>query len=114
MINLDKVIKGLEICSEHGSWHGCDCELNEAYKDCPYRGCETGCVVTIAKDALQLLKEQGWQTKRLTPTEPIVSINAYGRKFYYCPHCKRPILKSGIIGKPRHCDECGQELKWDE
>ena len=54
----EKVIKGLEICSKHGSWHGLDCEHNEAYKDCPYRGCETGCVVTIAKDALALLKEQ--------------------------------------------------------
>lgn len=55
---MEKVIKGLEICSEHGSWHGLDCKLNEAYKDCPYRGCETGCIVTIAKDALALLKEQ--------------------------------------------------------
>ena len=58
MIDREKVIKGLEICSEHGSWHGLDCEHNEAYKDCPYRGCETGCVVTIAKDAIALLKEQ--------------------------------------------------------
>lgn len=57
-IDREKVIKGLEICSEHGSWHGLDCEHNEAYKDCPYRGCETGCIVTIAKDAIALLKEQ--------------------------------------------------------
>ena len=58
MPDMEKVIKGLEICSEHGSWHGLDCEHNEAYKDCPYRGCETGCIVTIAKDAIALLKEQ--------------------------------------------------------
>ena len=58
MIDMEKVIRGLEICAEHGSWHGLDCELNDAYKDCPYRGCETGCVVTIAKDAIALLKEQ--------------------------------------------------------
>lgn len=57
-IDIKKVIKGLEICSELGSWHGLNCEDNEAYKDCPYRGCETGCVVTIAKDAIALLKEQ--------------------------------------------------------
>ena len=57
MLDREKVIKGLEICSEHGSWHGLDCKLNEAYKDCPYRGCETGCIVTIAKDAIALLKE---------------------------------------------------------
>ena len=65
MPDMKKVIKGLEICSEHGSWHGLDCELNEAYKDCPYRGCETGCIVTIAKDALQLLKEQEKEIKAL-------------------------------------------------
>jgi hypothetical protein len=58
MADLEKTLRGLEICSEYGSWHGLDCELNEAYRDCPYRGCETGCIVTIAKDAIELLKEQ--------------------------------------------------------
>lgn len=70
--------------------------------------------VEAANEIVELLKEQEWQTKRLTPTEPNVSINAYGVKFYYCPHCKRPILKSGIIGRPRHCEDCGQAVKWDE
>ena len=64
MINKEKVIKGLEICSELGSWHGLDCNDNEAYKNCPYRGCETGCVVTIAKDAIALLKKQEEQIKK--------------------------------------------------
>ena len=58
MIDREKVIKGLEICSEFGAWHGRDCHINKTYKDCPYRDCETGCVTTIAKDALALLKEQ--------------------------------------------------------
>ena len=65
MPDMEKVIKGLEVCSEHGSWHGLDCELNEAYKDCPYRGCETGCIVTIAKDAIALLKEQEVRIREL-------------------------------------------------
>lgn len=48
MIDMDKVIKGLEHCSEDGC------------KDCPY---ETDCTTTIgftdlAKDVLELLKEQ--------------------------------------------------------
>ena len=64
MADREKVIKGLEICSEHGSWHGLCCEDNEAYKDCPYHGCETGCVVTIAKDAIALLKEQKVRDKK--------------------------------------------------
>lgn len=61
MADLGKTLRGLEICSEHGSWHGLNCEDNGAYKDCPYRGCETGCVVTIAKDAIELLNEQRQQ-----------------------------------------------------
>ena len=64
-MNMEKILKGLEICSEHVSWHGLDCEHNEAYKDCPYRGCETGCVVTIAKDAIAMLKEQKEQIRLL-------------------------------------------------
>lgn len=66
MAELEKVIKGLEICSEHGSWHGLDCKHNEAYKDCPYRGCKTGCIVTIAKDALVLIKEQEQLIEEIT------------------------------------------------
>lgn len=85
-------------------------------KDPIYRGIEPKCCEDVEKwidDVIAMLKEQEWQTKRLTPTEPNVSINAYGVKFYYCPHCKRPILKSGIIGRPRHCEDCGQAVKWE-
>jgi hypothetical protein len=89
-MDREKVIKGLEICAEHGSWHGLDCEHNEAYKDCPYRGCETGCVVTIAKDAISLLKEQD-------AVEPFH--RCIGKEFSliedshfdYCPYCGKPI-----------------------
>ena len=49
MTDREKVIKGLEICSEY-----------DLCKDCPYRGCETECGAMIAKDALALLKENGW------------------------------------------------------
>lgn len=45
--------------------------------------------------------------------EPKVTTNAYGVKFYYCPHCERPLIKSGIIGEPRHCTDCGQAVKWE-
>lgn len=44
--------------------------------------------------------------------EPNVIINVYGRKFYFCPHCNRSLIKS-IPGKPRHCDDCGQAIKWN-
>lgn len=53
-----------------------------------------------------LLKEQ--EPKPLKMTE-----NAYGVKFYFCPRCSRPIIKSSAIGKPRHCEDCGQAVMWE-
>jgi hypothetical protein len=67
MPDREKVIKGLEICFEHGFWNDLDCKCNEAYKDCPYHGCETGCIATIAKDTLAILKEQ--EVRELTMDE---------------------------------------------
>ena len=109
MINLENVIKGLEICSEHGSWHGLDCEHNGAYKDCPYRGCETGCVVTIAKDALAILKTQ----------EPVMlknqhkpygnSLNANAPWISRCPKCGKKIEDK----QTRYCKYCGQAVRWE-
>lgn len=69
----EKAIKGLEFCTQHGSMCGSDCDghyerytddgyviklVNEYRSKCPYGKCETGCVKTLAKDALELLKEQ--------------------------------------------------------
>lgn len=68
---LEKVIKGLEYCTQHGSMSGRDCNGHWGYTDashtrmeligeyragCTYGSCETGCVKTLAKDALALLK----------------------------------------------------------
>ena len=51
--------------------------------------------------------------EKQTMKEPKVTINAYGTRFYYCPHCARPLIKSGIKGEPRHCVDCGQAVKWE-
>ena len=109
MIDREKVIKGLEICSEHGSWHGLDCELNEAYKDCPYRGCETGCIVTIAKDAIALLKEQ--QTEYV---DMGFDIDNDGRVTHRwdCKSCEYEIYGKSIIGL-KYCPNCGKAVKWE-
>lgn len=67
-----EVIKGFTVCSEHGLLNGEDChghyeytdnladiiKTNDYSKQCPYNGCKTGCVKTLAKDVLALLKEQ--------------------------------------------------------
>ena len=97
MADREKVIKGLEICSEHGSWHGLYCEHNGAYKDCPYRGCETGCVVTIAKDAIALLKEQEPKTGHWIESAGDDKCSVCGAIYsdlypdydqtHYCPNC---------------------------
>lgn len=107
MVDREKVIKGLEICSEHGSWHGLDCEHNEAYKDCPYRGCETGCVVTIAKDAIALLKEQQEQIEQMNFIYGFV----YGgqvkeiKKLVRCNECKHRDPED-------HKCDCGHDIQW--
>ncbi len=98
MIDQKKVIRGLEICSELGSWHGLNCEDTKAYKDCPYRGCETGCVVTIAKDAIALLKEQ-------EPVKP--DYNPYYQE-WYCGNCGKMIPKAY-----NYCNYCGKAVKWE-
>ena len=70
-VDKEKVIKGLEHCRQYGSLGGLDCTGLYAYMDesgkilkvhehrgnCPYRHCETGCVVTLIDDAIALLKE---------------------------------------------------------
>lgn len=80
MPDREKVIKGLECCTQHGSMCGSDCDgyyeryinngyviklVNEYRSKCPYGKCETGCVKTLAKDALELLKEQEKETDRI-------------------------------------------------
>jgi len=71
-MDREKVIKGLTVCSEHGLLNGEDChghyeytdnladiiKANDYSKQCPYNGCETGCVKTLAKDVFAMLKEQ--------------------------------------------------------
>ena len=84
----EKVIKGLECCTQHGSMCGLDCngywgwtdgshtgmELFGEYRTkCPYGNCETGCVKTLAKDAITLLK------KSFTPEEVYKTVIEHGQ-----------------------------------
>ena len=78
-MNREKVIKGFTVCSEHGLLNGEDChghyeytdnladiiKANDYSKQCPYNGCKTGCVKTLAKDVLTLLKEQEAEIRQL-------------------------------------------------
>ena len=99
MIDREKVIKGLECIG--GYMH----MANNPCTDCEYNECQTYaiCVGEVARDALELLKEQ--EAKM-----PIVRENSYGWKFYYCPRCGKEFYQNR---KQKFCDKCGQEVKWD-
>ena len=106
MSDRETVIKGLEICSKYGSWHGLDCEHNEAYKDCPYRGCETGCVVTIAKDAIELLKEQ----EAVKPIEmQLMDDFSCFASYFLCSICGYELIGKDVM----FCSHCGRAVKWE-
>ena len=107
MMDREKIIKGFTICSEHGLLNGEDChghyeytnnmaniiKANDYSKQCPYDGCKTGCVKTLAKDVFILLKEQ----------EPVY--DSYGK--LRCGACRASINSSN-----KFCSACGRKIKW--
>lgn len=109
MSDSEKVIKGFTVCSEHGLLNGEDCHGHYAYTDnlediikandyskqCPYNGCKTGCIKTLAKDALALLKEQ----EAVKPT--------WNRGRPFCGACGLRI-RGG-----KFCSECGKPILWE-
>ena len=98
MTDREKVIKGLEHCSEDGC------------KECPY---EQDCTMAdgfseLASDALALLKEQ----EAVEPLDiidekyPVGDSNRY--KWYRCGKCKEVIPWDA-----NYCLYCGQAVKWE-
>lgn len=97
-IDREKVIKGLEHCSEDGC------------KDCPY---ETDCTMCdgfslLAKDALTLLKEQ-------EAVEPKLVVDAL-----VCGNCGHDLIHQEMLGdnvlfEERHnyCPQCWKKVKWE-
>lgn len=98
MADYEKVIKGLECCTHYGSMCGLHCDgyagwtngtivqYKDHHEECPYFKCETGCAITLAKDALELLKE--YKRKEECP----------------CTHCME-----------WECDDvCDEYIKWKD
>lgn len=116
-IDKEKVIQGLEHCQQYGSLCGLDCTGFYAYMDesgkilrasehksnCPYRNCETGCVVTLIKDAVTLLKEKEAKS-------PVIR-EKNGYWDYYCPTCGG--RDEELFREWNYCPFCGQEVKWE-
>lgn len=71
-MNTREIIQGLTICTRYGTMGGQNCRGHFEYAEtekgfdivrkdnhndeCPYDGCKTGCVVTLATDAAAALK----------------------------------------------------------
>lgn len=95
MTEREKVIKGLECCSD---------AVLECGENCPYWNIEN-CQSSMQDDALALLKAQ-------EPIEPYTERD--GRTtFFLCGGCNKPLCIAKDSYKPKHCPECGQAVKWD-
>ena len=96
MIDREKMIKGLEICSDDTKkCHGCPYLMTDAPR----------CWDVVMKDALELLKGQ-------EPVEPIpydldTPVTTVMR-CYKCGWCNADIT----AGNP-YCWHCGRKVKWD-
>ena len=126
MIDREKIIKALECCTQYGCMCGLDCNghwgwaddshtdmelLNEYRTKCPYGNCETGCVKTLAMDALALLKAQ-------EPVEPIQGRDDQDEDIFCCGVCGA-VVGETYLGPPgecevrdNYCPECGRAVKW--
>lgn len=126
-MDREKVIRGFTVCSKHGLLNGEDChgyyeytdnladiiKANDYSKTCPYNGCETGCIKTLAKDALSLLKEQ--ETKWIHRADmDYKDKNGVVHFHGMCESCGFiHDFIDGHTGQYKFCPECGRSVKWD-
>ena len=106
MADMEKVIKGLEICYCPPA----KCE------DCPYHNLpdEQSCNDTLCLDALSLLKEQ--EPKQIVRKQgkrehSDGSIDYFGE--WYCPHCGKLLNRGFDTPWIEFCYKCGQAVKWE-
>lgn len=103
MADLEKVIRGLECCS--------DMDGNKCAK-CPYsKECEevTGGAVFagsahLCADALSIIKAQ----------EPVMRTARMGRNYitWTCGNCGSSLAPNNV--KAKFCSNCGRAVKWDD
>lgn len=106
MVDLEKVIKGLEICLKE--------DANMCETNCPYFH-QCGAIYenneALMKDVLSLLKAQEQKPPRF--------VVAYDKIFYACDNCGKSLLVlinaegvKSVVNMPKYCPECGQAVKW--
>lgn len=101
MPDLEKVIKGIDVCLDRFSCGA----------DCPYYHNKTGCMEQLRSDAMALLKAQEAVKPGLAQTSDGI--------YASCGKCKTNLWK--LLGltftvspddMPRFCPKCGQAVKW--
>lgn len=102
MSDKEKVLKGLEcLITNEVPCEGCPYDEDKHFS----------CLKSIAKDALELLKEQEPKPPRIFQTVDKI--------FYACDNCGKSlfvIVDSGTLNAssvfPKFCSECGRAVKW--
>jgi len=105
LAELEKVIRGLEICIRVQDNEKCPDE-------CPYRKDICYGTVGLMADALSLLKAQ----EPVAPEEYTVIVSQYGNaehKCYRCGACKCGLIRN-TNWRQKYCPECGRAVKWPE
>ncbi len=102
MVDVEKVIKGLETCIKPGFKY-CTSECPYFNKDDYRYDCDR-----MKNDAIELLKEQ-------EPVKP-VDIHIYRKMFVnvrsgYCPICNNPVDEEE---GNNFCCTCGRRLNWND
>ena len=105
MLDREKVIKGLELCA-----NGEPC-IGEKFMKCPFSprsNAEQNCGVTMARNAIALLKEQ-------EAVEPGVDIDTWK-----CGNCGHTLEHQELLGdnvlfheQYNYCPNCGKAVKWN-
>ena len=98
MPDLEKVIKGLAVCTSRP----CYCT------DCPYKA---NCCLDsqeVMEDALALLKEQ--EPKAIAYIENRMT----GLPVAICPKCGKFAMQFYAGEETKFCPWCGQEVKWND
>ena len=100
MVDLEKVLKGLECCLPP---HDPNCDL------CPYDSIDLRCRSKLHEDVIALLKAQ-------ESAKPVVDIDTWK-----CENCGHTLEHQELLGdnvlfheQYNFCPECGRKVKWYE
>lgn len=95
MVDKEKVLAGLKSCADRT---GALC------RTCPYDFIHNdNCMGDMARDALELLKEQ-------EAVEPILKREGRNKyyNYYVCPRCNEE-----VVYDQNYCPECGAKFMWE-